>query len=250
VLNWNVWDENPKSADAIVEFIKSHNADIVCLQEVREGVLSAIKQYLNNYEQAFARGMESGAGTCYLVILSKFPIETRKVIPGKPRGRGWSFFRFWKKIREHIESHFVILNAGACSMQVFNVHLEVSTGPLTRIKQFENVLKHKENAGAHIIVGDLNIYADRWYHKFIGWLLFGHSNGELFFNERDLFEKVFKKHGLKNIFKNKFTYSLFWLLQFQFDHIIVSDSIRHTDIHVDDDCGGSDHQPIIAELEI
>ncbi len=253
ILDFNVWDENPKPAMEIVDFIFSHDADIVCLQEVREDVLRELI-VRGVYHLEFARGTESESlGTSFLVILSKLGVKKHGVIRNTHTHSSASFFRWWKRIKEHLESHFVLINTKNVSLQVFNMHLPVFSGPLARIRQFRKIIKRRQAGYLHIIAGDFNIYADRWYHKFIGWLFLGHSNSDLLVDERDSFENIFKEHKLRNIFRGRTTYSLMMkMLLFQFDHIIIPDTIADhvSRAYVCKDSGGSDHKPIIVELDI
>ena len=98
-----------------------------------------------------------------------------------------------------------------------------------------------------------NIYADTIWHQIVGWLFLGHSYEEFFTNERDSFENVFNTSKLRNIFKGRATYSLAMkMLLFQLDHIIIPDSLVDSvsTMIVCEDSGGSDHHPIIAEIEM
>ncbi len=265
IMGFNVYDENPKSAAEIVDFVFSHNADIVDLQEVREDVLRELL-VRGIYHLEFARGTETDRGTSYLVILSKFKIERHGVIQNTHVRGPW-----WKRIKENIESHFVLVNVDGISLQIFNMHLPAYAGPLTRARQFRRIIKQRKPGHVLIVAGDFNIYADRWYHKLVGFIFLGHSFEELFSNtsERDSFEEMFKEHGLRNVFRHKATYSfisfmmkikvpysfislLVQMFLFQLDHIIVPNEIaeRILKTTVLEESGGSDHRPIIVELDM
>src|SRR3989344_7016768 len=202
-----MWDQNPKTAREIVDYITEFDAHIVCLQEVREDVLRALL-IQTKYHVVFARGMETEeSGLCYLVILSQFEIERHGIIHNR-YSQQVSLLRWWKQFTEHLESHFVLLHVGDIRLQIFNMHLPVCAGPQVRLRQFSKIIDTQENGYIPIIVGDFNIYADTIWHQIVGWLFLGHSYEEFFTNERDSFEKVFSTSKLRNIFKGRATYSL------------------------------------------
>ncbi|MDP3725634.1 MAG: endonuclease/exonuclease/phosphatase family protein [bacterium] len=254
ILDWNVCNENRAPPEKIVDFIFSHNPDIICLQEVPRLVLDTINsRVLGKYERVMGNDMRCGEELCFLVTLSRFPIIKWRAIQALKKG-GWrSFFSsFWHNIEEHLESLRVDILVERRRVRVLNVHLEVGTGPKNRLQQFRHVLRHgirRWTIKSAIIAGDLNIYGQGWYERFVGWLWFGLRSVELLLNEREEFERIFKKRGLKNIFREETTFSTGGV-NFQFDHILVPRNTVVISRSVISEHCGSDHTPIIGEIDI
>ncbi|NJK70787.1 MAG: hypothetical protein HC932_00745 [Thermales bacterium] len=89
-----------------------------------------------------------------------------------------------------------------------------------------------------------NIYANPKYNWMIWWMM-GFSPKEIFTNERDEFEKVFRSNNLDNPLKNKQTFAQ---RNLQLDHIIVPKKLK-TNSTVIDNLYGSDHYPILVEFK-
>ena len=256
IFDFNVWDENPKSAGEIVDFIFSHDAHIVCLQEVREDVLAEIQKRDRYLECAVAHDTRrTNGGLCFLVTLSRFPVIKRGVVRAK-RKRGWRsiFSNWWHNITEHLESLRADVLIQQKRIKILNVHLEVGTGPKNRLQQFRHILRYgiRRRIIKHaIIAGDFNIYGQGWYERFVGWLWFGLRSRELFLDEREEFERLFKERGLKNIFRGETTFFAGGI-GFQFDHIIVPHAIaeRVSKIYVCEETCCSDHKPVVAEFNM
>ncbi|NJL96938.1 hypothetical protein HC864_03965 [Candidatus Gracilibacteria bacterium] len=96
----------------------------------------------------------------------------------------------------------------------------------------------------NIVCGDFNIYANPKYNWMIWWMM-GFSPKEIFTNERDEFEKVFRSNNLDNPLKNKQTFAQ---RNLQLDHIIVPKKLK-TNSTVIDNLYGSDHYPILVEFK-
>ena len=128
--------------------------------------------------------------------------------------------------------------------RIFNIHLEVAAGPKLRFQQLKLTLQHFNPDMENIICGDLNIYASVWVNLILGWIM-GYRPNEFFTNERKLFEKEFKKAGLKNVFRGKATYPKYRL---QLDHILLTESVnlRHSEVMLS--VNGSDHRAIQAVI--
>ncbi len=256
VFDWNAWNENKKPPNDIADFIFSHNADIISLQEVSASVRDALsaRAARERYQYCVARDMKQTDGTfCFLVVLSRAPITRSRVIRSN-RKRGWrSFFSsLWHNIEEHLESLRVDVRAGERRIRILNVHLEVGTGPKNRIQQFLRILRRntkRRTIRNMIIAGDLNIYGQGWYERFVGWLWFGLRSVEFFMDEREEFERIFRHRGFANMFRGETTFSTGGVA-FQFDHILVPSNITVLYKKVLNDNCGSDHQPIIVDVEV
>lgn len=263
VFDWNVYDKNKLPPEEIVRFIFSHDADVVFLQEVSQSVLDVlVREATGRYECIAGKDFRSAERLCYLVTLTRLPALYSKAVRAREK-KGWrSFFSsFWYTFEEHLESLRVDIKAGERKIKTLNLHLEVGTGPKNRLKQFRHALWHGlrrfmvRNA---IIAGDLNIYGEKWYPRFVGWLWFGLPSPELLMDERKEFERLFKKRGLVNVFKGETTFiaeglslivPIFPSAQFQFDHILVPHGTKIVSRVVIKDMHGSDHFSVLAEVE-
>ncbi|MBI2108935.1 MAG: endonuclease/exonuclease/phosphatase family protein [Parcubacteria group bacterium] len=287
VLSWNIWDENQKPATEIAQFIFAQDADIVCLQEVAAPLLHDLvsqlsgvyswyvakdAQFTQKNPRAlgfFARLVESvvyllsDAYAHYiskdtqqspraLLFLSRLPVVRVRAIRTRTK-RGWrSFFTAWTKIDEHLEFQRADVQVSNGCIEIMNTHLEVGTSPRNRLNQFKYVLKKRKRRGAikhAIVVGDLNIFGEGLYPRFVGWMGHGFEHKWLWLNEREQFEKICKKHGLTNIFKGCSTFKIGGS-EFQLDHILVPEQITVVSQKVLEDMCGSDHKPIVADIDI
>ncbi len=251
VVSWNVFNRNATPPAKIADFLLAQDADVICLQEVPDPVLrELLGRDDTGYAHAVARGMRCAEhGECFLVILSRYPVIRHKKIRGN-EGRGWrSFFSsVWHRLEEHLESHYIDVLTQEDRVRIFNVHLEVGTGPRNRLTQFLRVLRHSAH-GKNIIAGDLNIYGETWYQRFIGLMWFGLQFRELLMDEREEFERVFSKFRLRNMFRGRTTFcAVEGAADFQFDHILLPEDAIVSSTSVFEEQCGSDHKLIIADV--
>ena len=185
-----------------------------------------------------------------LMFLSRIPVIQSAAIRTRSK-RGWrSWFSLWKQIEEHLEFQRVDVETGEEQIRIVNVHLEVGTSPCNRLNQFKYVLRRCKRHGMikrAVVVGDLNIFGDGWYPRFVGWLWHGFKSKWLWLNEREKFRKICEKRCLKNIFEGQPTFSIAGS-EFQLDHILVPEKAAVLSHEVIEDMCGSDHKAIIADI--
>ena len=250
VLNWNVWCENG-DLGMVVDFIRAHDADVVCLQEVPESLLRKLAE-LPAYALAKARDSyhrRNGARIpSFLVILSKHGIRGVRAIKFK-RQQKRSFIARRLGFEECLEFQYadVMLADEACGneavLRVFNAHLESVAGPKLRIARFAQVLRFLDARKKNIVCGDLNVFR-AWYSW--GWrLILGCSWDELWLREYDVFLRMFVRRGFVNVCSGETTHARSGN---QLDYILVpreTDVLRRT---LFEDTHGSDHKPLLVEI--
>jgi endonuclease/exonuclease/phosphatase family metal-dependent hydrolase len=98
-----------------------------------------------------------------------------------------------------------------------------------------------------IICGDFNII-ETPVAKVGNWLLGAPiKEGLPWYNERVIFEKLFKSLSLQNPLSKKGTYKYF---NNQLDHILVPENWKVKKAEVIKNSHGSDHYPIFVEIDI
>ncbi len=187
-----------------------------------------------------------------LVFFSRLPVVRARAIRTRAR-RGWrSFFAAWTRIEEHLEFQRVDVKTRGGVVRIMNAHLEIGAGACNRLRQFKYVLRRCKRRGRikrALMVGDFNIFGEELYPRFVGWLGLGSGSKWLWLNERDEFEKICKKRGLKNIFKGQPTFFKGGA-QFQLDHILVPEKMTILSQKVLEDAYGSDHQFVLTDVNI
>jgi endonuclease/exonuclease/phosphatase family metal-dependent hydrolase len=252
IISWNLWSDNPNQAQNLERLLADFDPDVVCLQEVNLATLAWINSQ-DGYNSIsaidyYSKKMGDNAEH-YLVILSKSRILNLEGI-NKFSVRHITRNSIWEILNQWIESveyQFADIELEGRNYRIFNVHLEVASGPKVRFAQFKETVYrfNREKDAQNIVAGDFNIYA-KWYVSiFIGWLL-GFRLLEYYINERKVFRKIWARNGLKNVFENKITYKKFKL---QLDHILVPIERKVEKNKVIEDGYGSDHQPIYLKLK-
>ena len=245
LLNWNVWVFNNET-ERVLKFLREQDADVVCLQEVSAPLFeklehsSAYPVLLKARDTYHKRNGDRQPS--FLVIMARHRVVDPRAVLFK-RQKERIFAVRLLGIEEGIEfQHADILCEGK-RLRFFNVHLECVAGPKRRMAQFDEVTRVFQN-GANIVCGDLNILR-AWYAFFLR-LLFG-SWDELWEREHDFFARVFGKHNLWNIFEGAITHDF---TGNQLDYVLVPDSVRVLSKQVFPETVGSDHKPMLVELEI
>lgn len=251
VLSWNVWSENRK-IDAVVDFLNSQHSNIMCLQEVSHELYLRLKAD-SAYHVYQAIDEYHGDSLSYLVIAGRHPLANTK----KPHRS----FKFKKGLRTFIarlfrwregqEYHYVDMDFSlhkgddtSSRIRFFNVHLDSAVGPWRRLRLFKQVLRRRDRNGRNIICGDFNVL-NTWY-AWLYRLILG-SWGDAWVKERSIFLKLFKKRRLKNIFDGFITHNTF---ASQLDYILVPEEVEVLSKKIFEESYGSDHKPILVELEV
>ena len=245
IFSWNIYCHN-KNFNGALRFIDQQEADVVCLQEVPVLIAGKLKRRRGSYvTEVKARHRGRKKIKTRNVIMSRFPIKEHGSFPFEKKEQRSIKSRV-SNLHGPSEFHYVDIKTGKRKVRIFNSHLECNTSPRMRADQFKQIVKKSHKSKTNIYCGDFNTYG-RWYIN----LLVGHiSNYKLkdySQSDRELFDKLFEKHKLSNVFYGNVTYPLFRL---QLDHILVPDDTSVLSKKVFKSRYGSDHRPIMVEVEI
>lgn len=243
LLQWNIWYK--EKAENILALIKSHDPDIVCLQELTIGGvfnpdIKDTAEYLKtelNYNLYFHSANEWEEDKVSSIgngILSRFPImrntfrylqEPKEVIR-----------TYADEGRVYIESD---LNLGSTILTVGTVHLsythrfEIAPGKKIEADNLIKILKKKKSN--YIVTGDFNALPDSYTVK----------------GMQKYLKPCGPKDSLKTWTTKQFSYEGFsedklnWRLDYVFatkDVEVISSEIIKTDF--------SDHLPILITIEV
>ena len=170
VYSWNVLFEN-RTFDRVAQYIRSRDADIICLQEVPENFLRVLKTF--PYFIAYSPDVRLGAGeSLYLVVLSKHPIARKEVIefpdsqytPPNIVGRILGFLFGWRSVYCGKTALLVDVTVpGSRLVQVVCAHLSVVyVSAEMRYKEFDFIMKYVDEDLPLLFCGDFNIL--EWPH--------------------------------------------------------------------------------------
>lgn len=252
IISWNVWVKNIDSAGNLRRLMDEFDADVYCLQEVTKELLEQIhdlefqildyiycfdyRKYKDGYYQNY-----------YLVILSKYKIENPKInkisINHLTKRSLWDRLMKWD---ESIEFQYADIRIEGTWLRIFNIHLELSAGPNLRLNQFRQVLDYFEDEAINVVCGDFNVYAKPSLNFLIGWAM-GFRLVEYVIHERKKFDEMFENHNLINVFEGEITFAE---RKLQLDHILIPDDVEILDSEVVENTFGSDHFPLITEIDI
>ncbi len=245
----------------MLEYIRTLDFDVLCLQEVTEVMLSGIQQM--PFHVAFhvervskrSRNKSGGKGVVnYAVIVSRHEITNHHKIEFPELLRtfnsnlfefGFSLIKKWESM-SNLGSVYVDILVDGKNVRVFSVHLAL-WNPKTRFKEFEYLLEHVPPASPVIICGDFNVL--EWGPiKILNWYL-GISFYEAtpVYSEREIFEGNFSENKLLNPHKSQITHAF---SNSQLDHILVSQDFKVHRAWVEKDSHGSDHRPVGAEIQL
>lgn len=181
-VQWNV--ERGYKLDAVIEILKRHHADIICLQELdiecersdsrncAQEIAEALQMklvMLIEFEECYSslRPLHlQGGGLHGNAILSRFDL-TARTLPHSHHPIDWG--AVGAKFREPRVGERAILIANVMvpglgsSLMCYSLHLEVFCGIFDRLQQFGDVLedsrKHVAEHPYQLIFGDLNTMA-------------------------------------------------------------------------------------------
>ena len=252
VYSWNMFCFN-RRPKAVLDFVGTVEADIVCLQEVPKKLLKPLKILFPHSEHTVdsERAIGKKDLTNYNVILSKYPLSKVHAIQHadiahslrtKITIRAMSPMG-WAKIKNR-NALAVTAHTPLGPIQVFNAHLTLAS-PSHRKAEFANLLTVRTPEIPAIIAGDFNIL-EHPRIKPLSWFL-GASIKESLpsYPERELFEERFKNASLKNPHLGSVTHNF---SQSQLDHVLVSESLTITDSGVHPHLNGSDHYPVFVDI--
>jgi len=255
VLSWNIWSEN-KNIDEIISFIKREDADFICLQEAALEVLEELEK-LSCYSIIHAHDFfyeKSGINIpTFLVVLSKFRVVGHERIALK-KGRErplWARLFGWDESREY---QYVDCRTPAGDLRIINAHLESCASPRRRRRQFRNVLRSVNPLKLTIVCGDFNVWG-KWYFNIFAGLFVDYNWQdweEWHMSEQTKFHSLVERFGFHNACGPCITYPQFVQTVDQIDYILVPSNSKERIISttVFEDTVGSDHRPLIAEIEI
>jgi endonuclease/exonuclease/phosphatase family metal-dependent hydrolase len=249
IVTWNAWVKNLDQKKNLIDLIQFTKADVLCLQEVESKLLSYLKKnslgFKIKYTEDYRKKRNGSWVTYYLVMLSRFPFSNKRhhfAVHEFSQKSLWDTLNKWE---ESIRFMYGDVSNNGCNYRIFNVHMEVSAGPLPRIKQFRKTLEHFSKTKKNIIAGDFNIFFHPILNPFVFWL-FGANPRDIFVHERKWFEREFRLNNLVNPFSRNITYPKFRL---QLDHILTPEDLKIKDKHVFKNRFGSDHRPLLLEIK-
>lgn len=254
IYSWNVLFRNAE-LDRALEFIRTSDFDIFCLQEVPSDFLDQLLAL--PYHHAYTIDGERLKGSQYvpifIVVLSKYPLSNERVVPFPDywdllplRTRvAIRLMKPWHFTRVRNRTGLAVDVAGpAGSIHLFNLHL-VLAHPTWRLQEFERAMTERDSTRPAIVCGDFNILESPVV-SLLNWLFAGKVRDALFHRrERTTIEKRFVAHELMNPLRGETTHSI---ARSQLDHILVSHTFSIKKAEVINDRHGSDHNPIYTEL--
>lgn len=245
VFSWNMYCNN-KKFDSALKFLYEHDADVMCLQEVPVEIVRTIKKYPGLYvaeAKAHNRGREKMRTRN--IIISKHPMK-EKAESSLQEDEHPSIKSRITGLCGPLEFQYVDIKPDDKKIRIFNSHLECNTSPRIRVEQFKQVLRLSRKNSVNIYCGDLNTYGEWYLNLFVGYIS-NYTLKDITHSERKLFNELFSEYKLNNIFHGEVTYPLFLL---QLDHILVPNNIPVISKTVHKKRYGSDHRPIVVELEV
>ena len=253
IYSWNMLFRNQEH-EAALEFIRTSEFDVFCLQEVSEAFLKKLKTLPFHLEYATdVDRLTPRFERIYLAILSRHPLINKREIPFPEYWTGlpWRTRLFVLLMRPF---HFSKIRNRSCfsvdvslhgtSIHVFNLHL-ILAHPEWRLQEFELAMAERDRSRPGIVCGDFNILESPRV-SVLNWMLGGRIGDSFFWSrERTHIESRFVSHELANPLRGKNTHPL---SRSQLDHILVSRHLQVTNAEVIPERFGSDHHPVFTEV--
>jgi endonuclease/exonuclease/phosphatase family metal-dependent hydrolase len=250
ISSWNICATNSRYPE-IIQHIEEQDADIICLQEVIEDALSQFKK-IKGYNLSFilqAEGKKTHRNV-YKIILTKHKVSKKGsfTVQKDEAKTLWAWCIKTAFGLKKINHEGIYVDIGN-KLRVINLHLDASVSPKKRLDQFITALKYLDRKKPTIICGDFNTYG-KWYINWMPMLLMKMKLKDFFFDEIKEFQSVFKKYNLEDIFYKRNTVNLLMIFWTHADYILVPDKLEIKSRHIDRDSVGSDHNMVIAEVEV
>lgn len=244
LLSWNVYNFN-RHLDQALEFILSQDADVVCLQEVPGELLHKLQSFPEleiAYEiDCFEKGI-----IAYLVTVSHHKVVDHGGVNflHKKKSLLQKLFR-WD---EGMHALWVDVEFGGHHLRIFNTHLSMGTGPNQRSRQLAEITRQFVSNSGNVVCGDFNSFYSPLWGVLAGELL-GVSREEFFTREVDNLAKFCNQFGLVDVIKEVITFPILGS-GFRLDHILVPTPMRDSIARVLKNKPGSDHFPLVVEIEL
>ncbi len=247
-----------KEQQQALQFIRSSDFDIFCLQEVPEEFLARLRDTFPNivHTSETTRRVGRTHSTQHLVILSRTAISLREtpqlddcLTASLPlRGQWFARLMYLSELwaegvgnRHYLVAETALPNGDV--LRICNVHLPLSS-PSIRAREIELALEQCADASRAIFCGDFNVLESRKM-ILLNWLL-GMPLARAFDyrRERTEMERRFAARGFHNPLRGSSTHPF---SHSQLDHILISRNFHATKALAITDRYGSDHRPICVE---
>lgn len=237
-----------------LEFIRTADFDVMCLQEVPKHFLDRLKELPLYMEYATdVDRLTPAVERIYLVILSRHPLTNKREIPFPEY---WPHLPWRTRLFVYLMRpfHFSKIRNRSCFsvdvsldgtlVHIFNLHL-ILAHPEWRLQEFERAMAERDRSRPGIVCGDFNILESPKV-SILNWMLGGRMGDALLWTrERMHIENRFVMHELSNPLRGKKTHPL---SRSQLDHILVSRELSVTKAEVIPERYGSDHHPVFTEV--
>ncbi len=249
IITWNIYNKSRKIKEGF-EFIKSHEPDVLCLQEFPSSFMHLLKE--TDYKFFVSKDCNKVCFTkkhpvnSFLVVGIKKSIEAKSYAIKIINSARNNIVTKLTNLIECVEAIKIKLNYKGKEMDLLNVHLPMAAPPSERLR-IMNSLLDTSSISSSIVCGDLNSFA-RKKHSWIIGRFFGYNKNDYDVDEHEIFDKLFKKNSLVNHFKDNVTHPF---SGFQLDHILVPKhfGVKNKKI-IKSGYRFSDHLPIMLELDL
>lgn len=243
IVSWNVLNRN-RRVDLVEKFIRDVDADVLALQELSEEHIAAIRN-IDGYALHLADDFVEKREISYLGLLTRLPSRDVKVIVhNREHAVSPSIAGRVMRWRECLQSQSVLVEVGAREVRVVNVHLSCAVSPRVRAAQLAEMVEHFGSDDAVALCGDFNSFAKPMLNIAIGWA-FGFGLPDLMTDEERLIAEFAATLNMERNFTDVITLPRYRL---QLDHILTR-GLNIISNHVEIECFGSDHRPLVATLE-
>lgn len=244
IATWNLWPRNQRQKEG-VDFLLSLDADIMCLQELREETV----RYLETLQTYFCTpsvDLLIGKDVFWKAIVSKQRPSAVRTVSFTIKTKPCLALTQLPKIRvcrEGRNFQYADFEIGGEKMRVFNLHLASTTGPFHRFKQLNEVAQYFIQ-NSTILCGDFNTFGTPFLNAFVG-LVYGYSLREYLIEEYDLLTNFAKKYRLQFSCGRQITHPL---SRTHLDHILVPEHWRIKSSALYKNRYGSDHRLMAVEV--
>ncbi|MGJ3242725.1 MAG: endonuclease/exonuclease/phosphatase family protein [Opitutales bacterium] len=250
IVSWNIYRHNPQLSRQLT-WIREHAVDVVCLQEFPEahlGLLDTLEEYpyRHSAREFFLKKGDRADIRLYTVTLARRELLGAGSIGHHPFPRMPLRYRLAYTDLDIQFQYVDLIGPYGRRFRIFNCHFECVTSPEIRLKRFQQVLDTFHPEAINIICGDFNNFGHPWVNLPMSWLSSHYSLKDLWQDEKIAFEKAFTEAGLVNVFRGQRTFRKF---PFQLDYVLVPQHLSIRRHAVLKPPRGSDHFPVLLELE-